>query len=171
MAYEARALANHLLDIADDLRMPLTHMALHKVAYFAHGWRLAERGEVLVVDDFEAWEHGPVLPSVYAAFKGAGRAAVVGRAETFDPVSQVRAVARGRVSVGDHHFLRDIVKAYGRLNALTLSDMAHRPGGAWDQVWNAKSGRVTLGMRISNEAIRIDFGQQRGPHDFTTMLT
>ena len=38
-----------------------------------------------------------------------------------------------------------------------LSKLTHRPGGAWDRIWNAPNGRITLGMRIANEAIREDF--------------
>jgi uncharacterized phage-associated protein len=157
MAYEARALANLLLDLGDELGLPMTHMALHKVAFYAHGWRLAQTGEPLISDEFEAWEHGPVLPTVYAAFKSAGREPVKDRALRFNPVTQERSVARAVPSADDLDFLRDIVRAYGRLDALTLSDMTHRQGGPWDRVWNAGGGRVTLGMRIKNSAIKDDF--------------
>jgi uncharacterized phage-associated protein len=160
MTYEPRATANLLLDLADELRLPLTHMALHKVAYYAHGWRLAASNVPLLTDEFEAWEHGPVLSTVYNAFKGAGREAIRGRAYRFDPVSQQRSIATAAFLMEDRAFLRDIVKAYGRLDALTLSDMTHRRGGPWDLVWNAGGGRVTLGMRIKNEAIRSDFLEQ-----------
>lgn len=157
MPYEARALTNRLLDLADLQGLSLTHMALHKIAYFAHGWRLAERGEPLVSEVFEAWEHGPVLPSVYGAFKGFGRTPVTGRAERLDPVSQTRRVAAASFPADDLEFLKNIVGAYGRLNAFVLSDLTHRPGGPWDRVWNAAGGRVALGMRIKNSAILADF--------------
>ncbi|MBS7810260.1 Panacea domain-containing protein [Roseococcus pinisoli] len=157
MAYEARALTNRLLDLADMQGLSLTHMALHKVAYFAHGWRLAERAEPLVSELFEAWEHGPVLSSVYGAFKGSGRAPVTTRAERFDPVTQIKAVAAAEFLAEDVKFLGDIVRAYGRLDALALSDMTHKAGGPWDRVWNARGKKITLGMRISNETIRADF--------------
>ncbi len=159
MAFEARALANQILDLAEELRLPLTHMSLHKIAYFAHGWWSAQHGAPLVAEEFEAWEHGPVLPSVYGAFKTAGRKPITWRAEKFDPVTQIRTKASADFSTDDIAFLKNIVNAYGRLNALTLSDMTHRPGSPWDCVWNAGGGRVTLGMRIKHEAIRAEFLQ------------
>ncbi|HWX48162.1 MAG TPA: type II toxin-antitoxin system antitoxin SocA domain-containing protein [Roseomonas sp.] len=139
------------------MRLPLTHMALHKVAYYAHGWRLAETGCPLLTEEFEAWEHGPVLPTVYGAFKAAGRTPISFRAERFNPATQQRSVARGNFSPADRAFLRNILRAYGRLDALTLSDMTHRKGGPWDRVWNAADGKITLGMKIKNQAIRAAF--------------
>lgn len=169
MAYEPRALANHLLDVADALGLPLTHMAVHKIAYFAHGWHLAQTAEPLITEEFEAWEYGPVLPTLYAAFKDAGRQPVRSRAVAFNPVTQHRTIAHARVAPKDAALIRDIMRAYGRMNALTLSDLTHRPGGPWDRVWNAGNGRVILGMRIRHDAIRMDFlraGSTRGSPDF-----
>ena len=60
MAYDGRAVANLLLDLADTLGLRLTHMAVHKIAFFAHGWRLADRNEPLIRQQFEAWNYGPV---------------------------------------------------------------------------------------------------------------
>ena len=39
--YDARAVANFLLDLADERSVPLTQMSLLKILYFAHGWYLA----------------------------------------------------------------------------------------------------------------------------------
>lgn len=157
MPYEVRAVANLILDIADAMRLPVTHMALHKIAYYAHGWRLAESNQALVGEEFEAWEYGPVLPTVYSAFKSAGGKPILFRAERFNPVTQGRNIAQADFSSPDQAFFRNIVRAYGRLDALTLSAMTHRPGGAWDMVWNSPPGRVNLGMRIKDEAIRAEF--------------
>jgi uncharacterized phage-associated protein len=157
MAYDARAVANLLLDLADELGLSLTHMAIHKIAYFAHGWRLAQRGEPLVRQQFEAWDYGPVLRSIYDAFKAAGRAKIATRAQGFDPVARVSFPVQANFPAEDREFLRAILLAYGRYSATHLSDLTHRRGGAWDRVWNAPDGRVTLGMRIPDQAIRDDF--------------
>jgi uncharacterized phage-associated protein len=157
MAYEARALVNHILDVADVHGTPLTHMALHKIAYFAHGWKLAQTENSLVADEFEAWEYGPVLATVYPAFKDAGRQPLKSRAMSFDPVSQQRTTAYADIADADALLIRDVLRAYGRMNALVLSDLTHRPGGPWDAVWNSRNGKVNLGMRIMNDAIAADF--------------
>lgn len=157
MAYEARAVANALLDCGDEMGLSITHMALHKIAFHTHGWHLARMDKPIVTERFEAWEHGPVLPSVYAAFKIAGRSAITFRAERFDPATQRRFLATANFPTDVRQFFRDMIRAYGRFDALTLSDMTHRSGDAWDRVWNARNGRITLAMRISDDEIRGDF--------------
>ena len=157
MAYDGRAVANLLLDLADELGLSLTHMSLHKIAFFAHGWRLAQRDEPLIRQQFEAWNYGPVLRSVYDAFKPAGRARITTRARGFDPVTREPFIVWVEFPPDERAFLRAILAAYGRYSAEKLSDLTHLRGGAWHQVWNAPEGRITLGMRISNEAIRADF--------------
>lgn len=132
-------------------------MALHKIAYFAHGWRLAQRGEQLIRQPFEAWNYGPVVRSVYDAFKSAGRSGIKSRAHGFDPVDRVQFIVEADFPLEDREFLRAILGAYGRYSAERLSHLTHRCGGAWDRVWNAPGGQITLGMRISDEAIREDF--------------
>ena len=42
MSYDCRAIANAVLDLGDQLKLRLTHMAVHKVMYYAHGWHLAQ---------------------------------------------------------------------------------------------------------------------------------
>jgi uncharacterized phage-associated protein len=157
MAYDGRAVANLLLDLADELGLSMTHMALHKIAYFAHGWRLAQEGRPLVRQPFEAWQYGPVLSSVYQAFKKSGDKRVISRAMGFDPVEERSFVISGEFPPSDCSFIRDILLAYGSCSAAELSRLTHRQGGPWDQVWNAPGGKITLGMRISNDAIRRDF--------------
>jgi len=42
MAYDARGIANYLLDYADSKRQSVTTMSLLKILYFAHAWHLAK---------------------------------------------------------------------------------------------------------------------------------
>jgi len=157
MAYDGRAVANLLLDVADELGLSLTHMAIHKIAFFANGWRLAQTGQPFIRQPFEAWNYGPVLRSVYDAFKSAGRGKVTTRAKGFDPVARESFIAQADFPPEDKAFLRAILAAYGCYSAEKLSELTHIAGGAWDRVWNAPEGRITLGMRLSDKAIRDDF--------------
>ena len=71
--YDPRAVANLLLDTADEFGVDVTNLALQKLLYFAHGHFLKQIGQPLVQGAFEAWNNGPVHPAIYHAFKGAGR--------------------------------------------------------------------------------------------------
>jgi len=47
----------------------LTNLKLQKLLYYAQAWHLALQNEPLFFEDFQAWVHGPVLPSQYQRFK------------------------------------------------------------------------------------------------------
>jgi uncharacterized phage-associated protein len=47
----------------------ISNMKLLKLLYFAHGYCLAVFNRPLFKENFEAWQHGPVIPEVYAAYK------------------------------------------------------------------------------------------------------
>jgi uncharacterized phage-associated protein len=157
MSYDGRALANQLLDLSDQFGLALTHMAVHKILFYAHGWYLALYGVPLVKQPFEAWEHGPVIQSVFNAFKGSGKKPITGRALRFDPISEKTYVVTADMSIKTVDFMANVLRAYGHLSAIELSDLTHRKGGSWDAVWNAPSGKINLGMTIGNDAIREDF--------------
>lgn len=82
--YDARAVANALLDRAEASGMAVTNLALQKLVYFAHGLMLTRHGRALVDGYFEAWEHGPVHPVLYGAFKHSGREPIAERARRRD---------------------------------------------------------------------------------------
>lgn len=47
----------------------ITNLKLQKLVYYAQAWNLAIFGRPLFQEEFEAWVHGPVLPSLYQEFK------------------------------------------------------------------------------------------------------
>lgn len=54
----------------------MTHKKLQKLCYYAQSWFLANQGEPLVVNRFEAWIHGPVCPDLYTQYKDYGWAKI-----------------------------------------------------------------------------------------------
>jgi len=132
-------------------------MALHKIAYYAHGWHLAAKGEPLISQEFEAWRDGPVQRLVWDCFRDAGRRTISGRATRFDLVTQRASVVPPDLSPADLQLVDAIVAGYGPIHAFELSEITHEKGGPWDQVYNAPNGRITLGMRISHGLIQHHF--------------
>ena len=132
-------------------------MGVQKVMYYAHGWYLAERGEPLIRQDFQAWRLGPVQKLVWDCFRSFGSGYVDARASKFDLVTRVATEVCEKIPADTSEFLRQIVLGYGHIDAFELSNMTHERGGPWDQVWNAPNGQITLGMRISHESIRRHF--------------
>lgn len=47
----------------------ISNLKIQKLLYYAQAWYLANYKKPLFQDDFEAWELGPVIPSVYRHYK------------------------------------------------------------------------------------------------------
>ena len=164
MPYDARAIANLILEEADQQGIALTHMALHKITFFAHGWYLATHGLPLVRQPFEAWQHGPVIRVLFDALKDAGEKPVTKRVCKMDPVTRTTTVVAPALEPSDANFVRHVFRRYGSVHAFELSRLTHLPGTPWERVWNAPGGRVNLGMRIPDGSIRDHFSEQLRPN-------
>lgn len=58
-------LAAHVINRCMDLDMPTTHFKLQKMLYILEVKSLIHYGKSLIDENFEAWEYGPFLRSVY----------------------------------------------------------------------------------------------------------
>jgi uncharacterized phage-associated protein len=163
MTYDARAVANFLLDYAAGKKMKVTLLWLQKVIFYAHGWYLSNKRQPLVQQDFEAWEYGPVVRAVYEAFKGSESEPLSTRAKRFDVIENSYKDINDPIDEEARHFLEKIFDAYSLVGAFDLSNETHAEGSPWDQVWNAPNGTVTVGMKIPNDEIRKWFSSKQAP--------
>jgi uncharacterized phage-associated protein len=62
-------IADFLLVESRDRGDVLTNLKLQKLLYYSQAWHLALTGKPIFSEDFEAWVHGPVVPSQYHRFK------------------------------------------------------------------------------------------------------
>ena len=60
--------SDHAVNMADMQDSDLTHLKLQKLLYYSQGHSLGELGNPLFNEDFVAWQHGPVITSVYDDF-------------------------------------------------------------------------------------------------------
>jgi|RhiMethySRZTD1v2_1073278.scaffolds.fasta_scaffold1189679_1 uncharacterized phage-associated protein len=160
MAYDARAIANHLLNVAAANNITLSITSLLKILYFAHGWYLAARGIPLVGQKFEAWDHGPVVRVVYDAFKGESGGPITSRAKYFSALTNCYETAHAELDPDHQEFLRGILLSYARFHPYTLSEMTHDPASPWSAIWQKAKTAAVPGMTIPNEAIRRYFLSQ-----------
>jgi uncharacterized phage-associated protein len=152
-ALDPRVAANAILSRAAYDNLPVTHIALQKLLYFAHGLFLLRHRRPLVSGYFEAWTFGPVHPAVYAAFKASGSEPIEHKARRKDlrtgqmlELPEVNDAAARRV-------INQTLGAYGDLTAGQLVRLSHARDGPWDVVCRTAQSRTTIGLRISNELI------------------
>lgn len=123
----------------------LSNLELQKVLYLAQlRYKRAHRGKRLIDTQFEAWDYGPVSPSIYHAMKVFGS----------DPVKNVfySTSTNSRDLDGDLNASVDLLvgKSPAELVALT-----HRSGGAWAKYYHPGIRGIRIpDTAIDEEAIR-----------------
>lgn len=156
MSLDARSVANYLLDRADARGMPLTNLALNKILYFCHAWHLARFEKPLLATRFEAWDHGPVVPSVYHQFKGNKERPITNRAKRIDLNTGCDVTASANISDDLAEFLESMLSFYGPRPGSLLRSMSHETGAPWDVV--RESGGA--GMFIPDSLIAEYFSER-----------
>ena len=125
----ARVVANRLLELAADKGTSLTPMQVLKLVYIAHGWSLGLTGRPLIDDTVEAWQYGPVIPTLYSAVKQYGSGAVAGRL----PLGF--GARADDLSPAENELVRQVFDIYGNMSGLALSRITHAPGTPWSQTY------------------------------------
>lgn len=158
--FPAVVIANYFVEKAKEGDTELTILKLMKLIYIAHGWHLGYSGKPLIREDVEAWKYGPVIRSVYDAFRRYGASLITERA----PTGPSGGPDVETISEGDTHnlpaFLNAIWDAYGSYTGGQLSEMTHKKGTPWDETWNDQSGKTSFGSVIVDGQIR-EYYEQR----------
>lgn len=132
-AFPPLAIANAVLDEARAQRKTLTIMQLLKLVYIAHGWSLALLNSPLVNEEPEAWQHGPVFPSIYREFRRYGSQPIT--ANAVGPFAAFGSVPDANLSEGQRAIIQSVVQNYGDIHAFALSRITHEPGTPWSQIY------------------------------------
>ncbi len=133
--YSAKSVANAFINRGMRDKISIDPLKIQKLVYYAHGYFLATSGRPLLDELFEAWPHGPVLPSLYHEFKNYGFQPIKRHAididwdtEEFIPVPPP----------SDDPLFDKVVKfvwdRYGKLTSQELSERSHAKDGPWHQV-------------------------------------
>ncbi|MET1754916.1 type II toxin-antitoxin system antitoxin SocA domain-containing protein [Novosphingobium sp. RD2P27] len=151
--YEIKGLANLLLDWSDQEKIQVTPMKLQKMLYFCHADYLCTFKRPLIRQQFEAWDFGPVEPSVFAEFRESSKSPIVGRAMQFSPTLGRRILATIDLNPDDLEILRPFFDFYKHSSATKLSDMSHDRTGPWFAARRLFDEGRNADRRISDQLI------------------
>jgi uncharacterized phage-associated protein len=151
--FDARGIANCLLDLARDKHIKLTNLRLQKIVFFAHGAFLQRFRKPLILNRFEAWDHGPVVPELYHCLKQFGDREITGSASRFDLETRtfIRVECDFPPEVSKH--LNDVLLFYGRMDPWELVKLSHVEGGPWDTTIKNSAHRSNFSMIIDTQVI------------------
>jgi uncharacterized phage-associated protein len=154
LMYDARDVANFILDSADRRDVRITNLALQKLLYFAHGWFFAMFERPLIRNKFEAWQFGPVQRMLYDQFKSfKDRPITKARATYIDPQTG-DAIYRKPDLAPDHAaIIEQVLAKYAEYSVGQLVEASHVEDGPWEYVWQQAEDVVFPGMRIPDSLI------------------
>jgi len=98
----------------------ISHMRLQKLLYYIQGWSLAIRHDAAFGAVIEAWQHGPVVPSVFREMKNQYQSLKdqpIPFAFGSDPES---------LSDNEKGFIRSVWDSYKRFSATELRNKTHK---------------------------------------------
>lgn len=138
--HDSATVANEFLELAKAEDKTLTPMQVLKLVYIAHGWSLGLYGVPLIRDEVQAWQYGPVIPSLYERIR---------RFKSLPVEGPVKADRQDRLSARAKDLVKQVFDRYGSLPGPALSRITH----AKDTPWTLTYRQGTFGLVISNDLI------------------
>ena len=117
-------LAAHVLNRCMDLGEPTTHFKLQKMLYILEVKSLIHSGKSLIDENFEAWEYGPLLRSVYDKYSYMAACEINVRQQT----------DRGLPSDQRNAIINNIDELAG-MNLWELAQYSMEPNTPWAKVY------------------------------------
>ena len=118
-------IANFFIKIANsENEGSITNMKLNKLLYFAQAWSLTKYGEPLFEEEIQAWQHGPVVPSIYKAFRICG----------YNPIND---------TAGDFSS-----KNFSQRDIQLLIDVYNEKGGPWATVYKNYISDIVIPLEL-----------------------
>lgn len=130
--------------IADRSNWTLSNLSLQKLAYLAQLLHLGETGAPFFPEDFEAWDYGPVVPSLYHDLKMFGAGPVA-------PYCSLR--PSHNLTPKEEQIVTDMVNLGAKAKPGQLVSLTHWRDGAWAKVY-AKHIR---GLIIPKSLIKAEY--------------
>lgn len=111
----AKEIAKYFLTFTnEDCGDTISNLKLQKLVYYAQGFHLALHGVTLFEDKIYAWQHGPVVDTLYHDYKEFGSNGI--------PVPEIDLTV---YSEQVKELLNDVYEIYGQFSAWKLRNMTH----------------------------------------------
>ncbi|MCM1543550.1 MAG: DUF4065 domain-containing protein [Blautia sp.] len=137
---------NSVLSRAFTEDIDITPMKLQKMIYFIYRGYLQRTNSPLFNERFEVWKYGPVVPSVYIAFKNYGSNAI--RKFGLESDGQTVLIVNEDSSPNFRKVMDEIWERCRYLDGVYLSSLTHKAGTAWRKALENKN------LYLSDEDIK-----------------
>lgn len=127
----------------------MTPMKVLKLTYIAYGWYWALYNSQLFNEPIQAWQYGPVIPSVYRAFKEYGNGRITEQFFSGETISDPQLLK----------FLNKIWEVYKVYSGWQLSSITHQPNTPWSLTWTGIPNTVIPDEIIQNHYLELSSGK------------
>lgn len=135
MPYSAAKIANRMLGIAHARGEEITPLKLLKLVYIAHGWSFPYMREPLLSEPAQAWQYGPVVPSLYHAISRFRAGAITELVTDTDPQE---------LSAQADALIQSVYDTYSGYTAIQLSNMTHMENTPWSEAWSLRGKNAVI---------------------------
>ena len=131
--YDINKIADYFIWLHHEFGDVITNLRLQKLVYYAQAWYLALNNEKLFDEDFEAWIHGPVNPSLYDRFKK----------YKWNPISEE--ISKPELDPEVEKHLKEIMEVYSGFSSYELETISHK-----EEPWVNARGDLPFDAPSSN---------------------
>lgn len=122
----------------------MTHKRLQKLCYYAEAWYFTLKEVELTYENYQAWQHGPVSPTLYSKFKNKG----------WNEISNLELSNIEDIKdVDDIDFLESVWNTYKHLGANSLEVLTHKES-PWKKAFVKCDNRGYCSEIISKKSMR-----------------
>ena len=149
-------IANYILWKAWKENIEITSMKLIKLVYIAYGWNLVfNDDQSLFEEKILAWEHGPVITSIYNEFKVFGNRPITKGNYAADFNIKTGELSSVPIVSEDDSDILKVLNAtldnYKHKNVIHLSKITNEPKSAWSIAYDNGKGR---NAKLDNKLIK-----------------
>lgn len=148
--------ANNIIDRAKKENISITPMKLQKILYFVYRDYLQKQkdGIPLFAERFATWKYGPVLESVYTAFKKYGSEFISDYYREDGKAYAANEESNGLLG----QVLNDVWNKTKKYNGIQLSKITHKENSAWYKAF--QNQHIFLDDKdIKNDKIEISLNE------------
>lgn len=165
--YDARKISNLLMSEFDAQQWDLSNLKLNKILFFIQGWAFVRLDRKVIKNHFVAWQHGPVVKSIWQEFQQFGSSPITEQAKYLNYSSgNLEVVSFVDVDQETRTLIQAVAPFYLKKSASELRALTHLPSTPWDMVRRQLAG-PSLSDKIPDNLIssyfKSEFGRQY-PH-------
>ena len=147
-----RDVSDYVLAYSNDVGELITNLKLQKLVYYAQAWYLANKGEELFPDDFQAWVHGPAIPALYGQYKKFGSTPILCNLDIKNVSS--------RFSDDLLQFMKELLGVYLPYGAYQLELMTHSED-PWIKARNGYEKDQSCSVIILKDDMKEYYGKKK----------